>query len=74
MSLNPYKQLLKLLPGQPVDVGEVAAVADDGVLVELLNGSLVHVRGEATVGDHVYIKDGAIEGPAPDLVGHEVEI
>lgn len=74
MSLNPYKRLIKLLPGQPIDTGEVMAVNDDGVTVQLLTGALVHVRGEATIGDHVYIRNGAVDGPAPDLLGSEVEI
>jgi hypothetical protein len=71
---NPYKRLLALIPGQPIDTGEVVAVHDDGVTVELLTGAHVHARGVAAVGDHVYLRGGAIDGPAPNLPGVDIEI
>lgn len=74
MSLNPYKRLIKLLPGQPIDTGEVIAVQNDGVTVQLLSGATIHARGQATIGAHVYIRNGAVDGPAPNLVGTEIEI
>lgn len=72
--MNPYKRLLALIPGQPIDAGEVTAVGTDGVTVQLVGGGIVHVRGEALVGDHVYVRAGAIEGPAPALTGVDQEI
>lgn len=74
MSWNPYKRLLALLPGQPTDIGQVTEVAADGVVVRLRTGGLVRVRGAAEVGAHVYVRAGAIEGPAPDLVGVDLEV
>lgn len=74
MSNNPYKRLIRLIPGQPIDTGEVVAVRADGVTVELLTGALIHARGTAEIGDHVYLRDGAISGPAPDLTGTEQEV
>jgi len=40
--------------------GEVAAV-------ELPGGGRLQARGQATVGQRVFVRDGVIEGAAPDL-------
>ena len=72
--MNPYKRLLALIPGQPLDAGQVTAVTTDGVVIQLVDGATIHARGEAAVGDHVYVRGGAIEGPAPALTGVDQEI
>lgn len=74
MSWNPYKRLQTLLAGPPLDAGEVVAVRDDGVTVQLPTGALVTARGNAQIGDHVYIRGGLIEGPAPALTGIDQEV
>lgn len=66
---NIYKRLLGVLPSEPRDKGQVVAVHSDGVTVELVTGAQVRVRGEAEVGDHVFIRGRLIEGPAPALGG-----
>lgn len=71
---NHYLRLLRLLPDTPTDVGQVTAVQSDGCTVELLTGELAAVRGAATVGDWVYIRDGVILGPAPTQTTVEVEV
>lgn len=64
---NPYKALLGLLPQRPLQVGTVQS-ADAGVaIVELPGGGVIRARGDATVGQRVFVRDGAIEGPAPTL-------
>ena len=67
--MNPYKRLLALIPGQPLDAGQVVALTDSGVTVQLVDGAQIHARGTATVGAHVYVRGGVIEGPAPALTG-----
>jgi len=42
--------------------------------VQLVGGGLVHARGEAGVGEHVYVRGGVIEGPAPALSGVDQEV
>ncbi len=74
MSWNPYKRLLALIPGQPDDAGQVIAVTTDGVIVQLVDGATLHARGEAAVGEHVYVRGGVILGPAPALTGVDQEI
>ncbi|MGQ9814247.1 MAG: hypothetical protein ACUVR3_03730 [Candidatus Roseilinea sp.] len=69
-----YRRLLSLIPEPPSDVGTVTAVLPDGCTVALLNGSTTKVRGEAAVGEMVYIRDGVIEGPAPNLPMVEIEV
>ena len=66
---NLYRRLIGVLPSEPRDKGRVIAVHADGVTVELMTGARVRVRGDAQVGDHVYIRGRVIEGPAPELNG-----
>jgi len=72
--MNLYRQLVDLLPADRLEVGQVAAVTADGVRVTLLDGSLISARGTATVGDYVYIRGGAVEGPAPELTGVDQDV
>lgn len=74
MSWNPYKRLLALAPGAPVNVGRVLALRDDGVELELADGSRATARGTASVDQWVYVRGGMIEGPAPDLLGTVIEV
>lgn len=74
MSWNPYKRLLALIPGDSDDAGQVVAVTTDGVVIQLVDSATLHARGEATVGDHVYVRGGVILGPAPALAGVDLEV
>ncbi len=74
MSWNPYSRLTQLLAGPPLDVGVVLSVEGDGVIVELVSGAPVRVRGVATVGAWVYVRGGVVEGPAPALSGTTIEV
>lgn len=74
MSFNPYKRLRDLFPAPRLQVGTVVAVGTDAVTIELPGGSLTRARGEATVGARVYIRDGVIEGLAPELPIVMVEV
>ena len=71
---NLWKRLKQLLPEPPLLSGEVVATTTYGATVELPDGSLVAVRGEATVGQQVFIRDGLIEGEAPSLTPVLIEI
>ena len=64
---NPYKALLGLLPQRPLHVGAVQSVDAGVAIVELPGGGVIRARGDATVGQRVFVRDGAIEGPAPTL-------
>ncbi len=69
-----YKRLVALTAGPPTDVGEVLSVEADGVIVGLVSGAQIRVRGTVEVGDWVYVRGGVIEGPAPNLSGAGIEV
>lgn len=64
---NLYVEFLKLNPPAPRYVGSVVDVDQGVATVELPSGAHVRARGDCAVGDWVYVRDGAIEGPAPQL-------
>lgn len=64
---NFYRQFLELLPQQPLQVATVTAVDAAGCTVQMPDGAQARVRGSAAVGDAVFVRAGAIEGPAPSL-------
>ncbi len=64
---NLYIQLKELLAPGRVQVGEVTAYADGMATVDLPGGGQLRARGQASVGTKVFVQDGVIQGPAPDL-------
>lgn len=71
---NPFKRFLALIPNPPLQVGDVILYADGVATVQVPGGGTETVRGEATVGDRVFFRDGVIEGPAPDLPLEVIEL
>ena len=66
---NPYADFLDLLPKRPRMVGVVEVMDGDMATVVLEGGGgRVQALGTAQAGDRVFVRDGAIEGAAPDLV------
>ena len=75
MELNLYRQLLDLLPESPLLSGEVTVQHADGtVTVELPGGGTVRARGVYAAGDQVFVRNGLVEGLAPDLTPLTIEI
>jgi hypothetical protein len=75
MELNLYRELLNLLPADPLLSGEVTVQHADGtVTVELPGGGTARARGVAAAGDRVFVRGGLVEGLAPDLPFAEIEI
>lgn len=73
--LNPYKRLVELLPQYPRLIGTVIAVDGADVLLEQLGGGQQRAVGEGlSVGDKVFFRNGAVEGPAPNLPEVEIEL
>ena len=71
---NIYRAFLNLLPARPLQVGTVLSIAGAVAAVELPGGGRLQVRGQATVGQRVFVRDGVIEGAAPDLPIEVIEI
>lgn len=64
---NPFKELQELFAGGAVLVGTVTAYASGVATLTMHGGGQMRARGEATVGMQVYVRDGVIQGPAPEL-------
>lgn len=73
MSNNLYKRLQNLLPSAPLLVADVLSVSGSTARVEEPGGGISIVRGSATVGQRVYIRNGVIESVAPSLPVELVE-
>ena len=71
---NLYVRMRKLFPEAPLLVGEVVSVTGGVALVELPEGGRVSARGDTTVGSWVFVKGGAIQGPAPSLPVEFIEV
>lgn len=72
--MNPYKRLINLLPGRPLLIGEVIFYADGVATIQMVDGGVTQARGDANVGDKVFFREGAIEGPAPALPEEIIEV
>lgn len=67
MSNNLAVKFQALLPGDPLQIGTVISSASGSTTVEYPGGARVVVRGTAAVSSTVFVRGGAIEGPAPSL-------
>lgn len=65
--MNLFSRFKRLVPTYPLRVGVVLTVNGTEVVVQEVGGVVVRVRGEATVGDRVYLRNSVIEGLAPNL-------
>ena len=73
--MNLFKQFLDLLPPRPLEVGTVQSIIANGIAnIELPGGGVLQARGEAIPGQRVFVRDGLIEGPAPELEWIEGEV
>lgn len=70
---NLYRQFVDLMPGRPLEVGDVTEAGGGLATVTLPGGGVVKVRGAAQVGQRVFVRDGLIEGLAPALTYVEGE-
>jgi hypothetical protein len=71
---NLYEQFRRLVPDPPLQAGTVADVGSGVVTVALPGGGLIKARGNAAVGQKVFVRDDAIEGEAPTLPLEIIEI
>lgn len=69
---NLYRKFRALIPDAPLLVGTVVATMP--LRVELPDGTQIPARGEATLGERVFVRDGAVEGPAPLLPVEIIEV
>lgn len=72
--LNPYLQLLALLPARPLLIGDVILTDGQVATVQLPGGGVLQARGDAAFGARVFVRDGVIEGTAPTMPIVTVEV
>jgi hypothetical protein len=71
---NIFTQFIALLPKQSLNVGTVTAITATGAAVQLPGGAVVFARGQASVGQRVFVRAGLIEGEAPALVFVDAQV
>ncbi|MFC7459188.1 hypothetical protein [Hydrogenophaga defluvii] len=71
---NLYEQFRRLVSDPPLQAGTVVDVGSGVVTVALPGGGLIRARGDAAVGQKVFVRDDAIEGVAPSLTLEIIEI
>ena len=71
---NLYQQFRALLPDPPLQVGTVIAVSGGVVTVQMPGGGLLKARGDAVVGQKVFVRDAVVEAVAPNLTLEIIDI
>ena len=74
---NLFRQFLDLIPDPALQVGTVTARNGELVIVTLPGGGTVQARGAAAtvaLGQKVFVRNGVVEGPAPDLPVEVIEV
>ncbi|MBB5204394.1 hypothetical protein HNQ51_001708 [Inhella inkyongensis] len=74
MSDNLYVGLKALLAGPSLLWGEVIATDGELATVELPDGGRLQARGQATVGQKVFVRGSLIESGAPDLPFTQIDL
>lgn len=75
MSTNLYSLFKKLLPSSPLQVGTISSFSNGVATVTLPGGGTTQARGaDVSVGQKVFIRDGVIEGAAPNLPTEIIEV
>lgn len=71
---NLFKQFLDLIPDPALQIGTVTSVSNGISTITLPGGGTLTARGEATVGQQVFVRSGVIEGSAPQLPIEIIEV
>ena len=74
---NLFRQFLDLIPDPALQVGTVTARSGELVIITSPGGGTLQARGaEATValGQKVFVRNGVVEGLAPDLPVEVIEV
>jgi hypothetical protein len=71
---NLYERFRQLIPDPPLQAGTVIHIGSGVVTVVLPGGGLIKARGDAAIGQKVFVRDDAIEGVAPSLTLEIIEI
>lgn len=64
---NIFKEFADIFPAAPLQVGTVTGTDGAVATIELPGGGVLRARGDAPLGQRVFVRDGLIEGAAPSL-------
>lgn len=71
---NLYKRFSDLTGRSLRTVATCVSSADGESVMQYPGGSLVRVRGDGTPEQRYFVRDGALDGEAPALVGLVIEV
>lgn len=71
---NLFQLFQDLVPQDPVQIGTVTVTSGGVHEVTLLGGGVIVAKGDAKVGDRVFLKGDTIQGLAPNLTEELIEI
>ena len=71
---NLYQQFRSLLPDPPLQAGTVIEVTGGVVTVQLPGGGRLKARGNAQIGQKVFVRDAVVEAIAPNLTLELIDI
>lgn len=71
---NLFKIFKDLIPDHPLLVGTVISIEAGQCIIQLPGGAYVTGRGDGVAGQKVFIRDGVIEGQAPNLTVEVIEV
>lgn len=71
---NLYQAFKEIFPDAPRLTGEVIAHENGVATIQFHGGGVAQVIGDATPGQFVFVRDGVIEGEAPNLPVVDIEI
>ena len=74
MTTNLWKAFSDLVARPRLQVATVLSVSGGIARVQFPGGGELLARGEAQVGEKVFVRDGVIEGAAPSLPLFQIEI
>ena len=74
MTTNIWKAFADLVTRPPLQVATVLSVSGGIARVQFPGGGELLARGEAQVGEKVFVRDGVIETQAPNLPLFQIEI
>ena len=73
--INPFVELLGLLPQTPLLVGQVVSVGSGTVTVQYPGGGRQVARATGySIGAKVFVRAGVVEGAAPALTAVTIEV
>ena len=74
MTTNIWKAFSDLVARPPLQVATVLSISGGIARVHFPGGGELLARGEAQVGEKVFVRDGVIETQAPNLPLFQIEI